>query len=123
MEDYSRKNLGQFHTRSLESLVSCINFITARSKKNRVASKYKKQPEWKSFLGSEIKRIKWSDINAEKLKNRIHSDEATFDKRIRRQATMVRNMIRRLRTIHPEAEVLNLFSVHAGYKLVKDDTI
>ena len=123
LEDYSSKNLERFHSRSLESLISCINFITPRSKKNRIASKYKKLPEWKAFLGSDIKRIKWREIHAEKLHNRINCDEANIGKSIRRQATMVRNMIGRLREIHPEKDILKQFADHAGYKLVKDDTL
>ena len=123
LKDYSTKNPEQFHTRSIESLVSCINIVTAQSKKNRVVSKYKKQPAWAAFLASDIKRISWSKIRAEQLQNRINSDEATFGKSVRRNANMIINMIKRLSTIHPEAEVLKQFAAHAGYKLVKDDTL
>jgi hypothetical protein len=121
LEDYSTKNIEKFNSRCLESLVSCINFITAQSKKNRVASRYKKQRAWESFLGSDIVKIKWSTIYNERHNNRSDSDDATISKGIRRQATMINNMIGRLKPILSEEDVVMQFERYSGYKLVKND--
>lgn len=119
LENYSSKNIEVFQTRSLETLVSCINFITYQSKKNRIMSKYKKQPSWELFLGSDIKKIKWSEIHKERRTNRLESDNTTFHKRITRQATMVNNMVRKLKAIHSEENILKCFSELSEYRLVK----
>jgi hypothetical protein len=121
LENYSSKKLDQFNTRSLETLVSCINFITGQSKRNGVLSKYKKQAAWLAFLESDIQKVKWSEVLKEITANRVKSDNATFDKRIRRQATMVNNMVKNLAAIHPEEDILKLFEANSGFKLVKKD--
>jgi hypothetical protein len=121
LENYSGKNLEQFNTRSLESLVSCINFITPRSKKNRIASKYKKQPAWEAFLGSDVKKIKWSEVHRMKRENRQQSDNEFIDKKIRRQATMVNNMLNKASIILSEKEALNQFANYSGYILMKKE--
>lgn len=119
LEKYSSKNIEVFQTRSLETLVSCINFITYQSKKNRIMSKYKKQPSWELFLGSDIKKIKWSEIHKKRRINRQESDNAIFHKRITRQATMVNNMVRKLKLMHSEENILKCFSDLSEYQLVK----
>jgi len=121
LENYSGKNLEQFHTRCRELLVSCINFITTSSKKNRVASKYKKQAEWEAFLESDVKKIKWSEVHRLKLENRQQSDIDFFDKKIKRQATMVNNMINKLTVMRPEEDIKKLFAGYSGYQLIETD--
>jgi len=119
LENYSTKNLQLFETRSLETLVSCINFVRVQSKRNRVKAKYKKQPSWESFLESKVDDINWRKIHEERLKNRSEADEATFEKRISRQATMLKNMIIRSMATHPEEDVLRLLSELSGYHVKK----
>jgi len=121
LENYSGKNLEQFHTRCRELLVSCINFITASSKKNRVASKYKKQAEWEAFLESDVKKIKWSEVHRLKLENRQQSDIDFFNKKIKRQATMVNNMINKLTVMRPKEDIKKLFAGYSGYQLIETD--
>ncbi|MBC7949668.1 MAG: hypothetical protein H7Y42_17410, partial [Chitinophagaceae bacterium] len=124
LENYSTNNLQQFNKRSLESLVGCINFVTAQSKKNRVKSKYIKQPSWALFLNSEVDDINWSKIHKERRDNRSISDEATIDKSMSRIAVMTNNIIKRSSVIlQSEEEVLRRFSKKLGYRLIKEDTM
>lgn len=122
LENYSSKHPEQFESRSLGALVSCINFISHQSKMNKNAKKYIKQRPWKKFLGSDIKPIKWSKILKDKSKNRVKSDNETADKSIRRNSTIIKNMLKRLRTIVPEEEILKQFAYNSGYILVKMDS-
>jgi len=54
-----------FEARSKELLRSCIDFNTARTKKNRVKAKYQQQPFWAKFMGGEVDLINWSKICSE----------------------------------------------------------
>lgn len=120
LENFSKENIKQFEARSREMLVSCINFVTAQSKKNRVAAKYIKQTAWQSFLASKVKRIKWSEIRSEQQRNRVASEKVTFDCSISRQGRMVSKMIEGFKSSYPEANIIDAFAEYSGYRLVKD---
>lgn len=119
LENYSDKHRQHFEARSLEVLVSCINFVTARSKKDRDASKYKKQLSWQSFLASDVKRVIWSRINKEKEKNRSLSRKDSFDKNTKRLGAWLGNTISRYSDLHSEEKILQSIAESTGYKLVK----
>lgn len=64
LEDYGRylSQREAFEARSRSLLASCINFVTARSKKNRVKARYERQGSWRAFLGHEVEAINWSSL-------------------------------------------------------------
>lgn len=64
LQDYGCliSQLQAFEIRSCELLVSCIDFVTVRSKKNRVKSRYERQASWQSFLGHKVEAINWSNV-------------------------------------------------------------
>ena len=117
LEHYNDKKLEQFENSSLELLVNFIDFITPQSKKNE--RRYKRQRSWRAFLGSDIKRIKWSQIFKEKYANRKKSDVETVNKGIRRALATVNNTVKRLRTIESEEEINKRLANGTGYSLIK----
>lgn len=89
LENYSDKKRQQFETRSLETLVKCINFVTPGSKKK---SNPRKQPSWQSFLKSDVKTINWSKIYKERATRCELSDKELFDKKLKRIKKMKDNI-------------------------------
>lgn len=119
LEKYNEKKPQKFHKRCLELLVSCINFITPQSKKNRKPSLYKKQDQWLAFLGSDIKKLNWSRVLREKRNNRIVADKVMSDRQISLTGTRVKNLVNRLKADYSEEDVLKRFERSSGYKLIK----
>ena len=64
LEDYGcyLSQLEAFESRCRTLLASCIDFVTAWSKKNRVKARYERQGSWRSFLGHEVEAINWSSL-------------------------------------------------------------
>jgi hypothetical protein len=118
IEKYSEIKPQQFHKRCLRFLVGCINFVTPQSKKN--GKLYKKQKSWLAFLESDIKKINWSQIQREKRNNRTVADKEMSDRQIKRTASMLRNLVNRLKVDYPEKEVIKRIEEFSGYNLVKN---
>jgi hypothetical protein len=119
LDDYSLGKNNVFESRSLELLVGCINFITARSKKNRVTSKYKKQQSWKSFLESDVQKVNWTKLNKIRAKNRANSDCNLVKKRVSRQATMISNLMKVGEIIGAKDDIIRCIAEQSGYALIK----
>jgi len=116
LENYSEKNPQQFHARSLQFLVSCIDFVIPHSKKSRTP---KKQPSWLAFLGSDIKKDNWSRIAREKRNNRAEAEDVSFDKQIKGAAVRFTNTLNRLKPYHADKKILKAFFDYTGYKFKK----
>ncbi len=114
LENYCDENPIQFETRSLELLNSCINFVTLTNKKRR---KRQQQPSWRKFLESDIKEVNWSKLRAERLKNRIESDKTTLEKSVKRQATMLRNVVARGAILSSKQQVIKQLEELSGFRL------
>lgn len=116
LRDYSDKNPQPFNERSLQALVSCIDFVIPNSKKSRTT---KKQQSWLAFLGSDIKKVNWSRIVREKRNNRAEADEVSFDKQIKGAAVRFKNTLDRLKPYHEDEKILRAFTEYTGYKFKK----
>lgn len=116
LENYSEKNPQQFYERSLQFLVSCIDFVIPHSKKSRTP---KKQPSWQAFLGSDIKKVNWSRSVREKRNNRKEAEEVSFDKQIKGAAVRFNNTLDRLKPCYSDKKILKAFFDYTGYKFKK----
>jgi hypothetical protein len=95
LEEYSDIDPQRFKSRSLELLVGCIDFVTAKSKKTRKPENYVRQVSWKAFLGSDIKKVSWKQLSEERNANRVASDNENLDKEVNRAATRLKNLIKK----------------------------
>jgi hypothetical protein len=116
LEKYSDSHPELFESRSLELLESCINFVTASTKKKR-AAKRKQQQSWKSFLGSDIKKVNWSKLRRERLKNRNISDAEACNKSSKRLGTMLKNHVVRGTILSSKEEVIKQIADHSGLRI------
>lgn len=123
LEDYSIHNVHQFNTRSLEALVGCINFIKPSSRGKRNGAKDVKQPAWKSFLASDINKINWNKLKRDKEDSRHCADNYTFDKKLKRLASMLQNLVSKASIIFPEDEVFNKLSEYSGYIVMRNKPV
>jgi hypothetical protein len=116
LEDYSPENIQQFEARCLKSLVSCIDFVTPSSKRRRAP---KRQRLWKLFLGSDVKRLNWSKLNAKRRVRRAASDKAAFAKSVSRLGTTVSNLVDRYKGEYSEEAIIKELSEFSGIDLGK----
>lgn len=119
IDDYSIRKIHSFEDRCIRALVGCIDFITPTSKRKRSPDKYIRQQAWKSFLGSDVKQIKWSEKKTELTKNRMTSDSYNCEQSIKQIAGRLQNTIKKLSPIMAEEEILNNISEHCGYVILK----
>jgi len=120
LENYNDKNPVQFENNSRQLLVNCIDILTPQTKKNKNL-KDKKQPSWKAFLGSDIKRMKLSKIFKEKFNKRVAADKETVVKNVSRIGAGVRNTVDRCSTIVSKDEIYKQFAIVSGYMLENID--
>lgn len=114
LEGYSPENIDQFEARCLKSLVSCIDFVTPSSKRRRAP---KRQLLWKSFLGSDVKRLNWSKLNAKRRVRRAASDASAFAKSMSRLGTTVGNLVDRYKGEYSEEAIIKELSEFSGIDL------
>lgn len=119
LKSYDDNNPRKFNSRSMKLLVSCIDFITAKTKKTRDPDQYVRQRSWRQFLGSDTKKITFKQIIERRRSTRKASDRFTFDKKIKRTATMVKNMVEQLSVEHSLDNIIERFTENSGYKLIK----
>ncbi|GFE60780.1 hypothetical protein [Geobacter sp. AOG2] len=122
LDSYDDKKPRKFNDRSLKLLVSCIDFITSKTKKTRDPDQYVRQHSWRQFLGSDTKKITFKQIVERRRSTRGTSNRITFDKKIRRTATMVKNMVERLSVEHALEDIFKIFAEKSGYRLKKTKT-
>ena len=123
MKDYDDKNPHILEVRSRKVLVGCIDFINSISKKTRKPELYVRQSSWKKFLGSNVRKAQWKQIVEERRVNRVDSDAVSFERKIRRIATMTRNTVARLGVNNQVEDIIEKFEEYSGYKLVKADSL
>ncbi len=114
LEDYSPESLDQFETRCRASMVSCIDFVTPASKRRRAP---KRQPLWRLFLGSDVKRLNWSKLNEKRRVRRAASDKAAFAKSVSRLGKTVGNLIGRYQGEYSTEKILKELSEFSGIDL------
>lgn len=114
LEDYSPENIQQFETRCLKSMVSCIDFVTPASKRRRTP---KRQPLWRLFLGSEVKRLNWSKFNENRRIRRAASDKEAFAKSMSRLGATVGNLVDRYKGEYSTEKILKELSEFSGIDL------
>ena len=119
LDSYKDKKPNRFNNRSKKLLRSCIDFITEETKQTRDTDKYVQQPSWRRFLGSDTKKITFKQIVERRQSTREASNLVTYDSKIKRTATTVKNMIKRLSTEHELKDILKTFSEYCGYELTK----
>lgn len=119
MESYCAGDISEFNQRCLYVLISCVNFVDYHSKRKRVLSQYKMLPSWAQFIGSDVKRMNWRKLKAEKAANRAKSDRQIVEQKLRRLSSTVRNEIARLSVLLPEDEVLQRISGGAGFDITR----
>ncbi|ABK99509.1 hypothetical protein [Pelobacter propionicus] len=122
LKKYNATDTRVFNKRSKRLLVTCINFVTAASKRKGCKAKYKMTGEWKAFLGSEVKPVNWSKLCKQKVANRTVSDKEVINKRVQRITSLIKSTSKKLKSNHAEKEVLNAVGDNIGFKLVKTDT-
>ena len=123
LKDYDDKNPHILEVRSRKVLVGCIDFIKSISKKTRKPELYVRQSSWKKFLGSNVRKAQWKQIVEERRVNRVDSDAVSFERKIRRIATMTRNTVARLGVNNQVEDIFEKFEEYSGYKLVKADSL
>lgn len=121
LESYNDKKPRKFNIRSTKLLISCIDFITAKSKKTRNPDEYVRQASWKNFLGSDTKKVSFKQIVERRRSTRESSDSYTLDNKIKRTATMVKNMVDRLSVEHSLDKIYDRFAQYCGYRLSKQE--
>lgn len=119
MESYCAGDISEFNQRCLYVLISCVNFVDYHSKRKRVLSQYKMLPSWAQFIGSDVKRMNWRKLKAEKAANRAKSDRQIVEQKLRRLSSTVRNEIARLSVLLPEDEILQRISNGAGFDVTR----
>lgn len=117
LESYYDGKPRKFDVRSKKLLVSCIDLITSKTKKTRDPDQYVRQRSWSKFLESDIKKIPFKDIIKRRQNMREISDKITFDKKIKRTATMVKNMVDGLSAEHSLDKIFDKFAENSGYRL------
>lgn len=122
LDSYSDKNSHKFNTRSIKLLVGCIDFITSKTKKTRDPDQYVRQRSWRQFLGANTKKISFKQIVERRRSTREASDRSTIDNKIRRAATMVKNMVERLSAEHSLDDIYEKFAENSGYRLIRIET-
>lgn len=119
LDSYDDNKPHKFNVRSKRLLMSCIDFITSKSKKTRDPDQYVRQSSWGQFLESDIKKVTFKQIQERRRSVREKSDRISFDKKIKRTATMVKNMVERLSSEHKLDYIFKIFAEKSGYKLTK----
>ena len=117
MESFRSGDINEFNQRCLSILISCVNFVDYQSKKKRALSQYRMLPSWAQFIGSDVMRMNWRKLKAEKEAKRAKSDRLIVDQKLRRLSSTVRNEIARLSVLLPEDEVLQRISGEAGFDI------
>lgn len=119
LDKYKETNRMKFDNRCKQLLVSCINFITAGSKKNRVKSKYKMTGAWKSFIESDVKSVNWSELRRQRSNNRIITDNICFEKRMSRLSSLLNSTVKREKSTHEVKDILRVLSDKSGFNILK----
>jgi len=121
LDSYNEKKPRNFNMKSAKLLTSCIDFITAKTKKTRNPNEYVRQSSWRQFLGSDTKKVSFKQIVERRRNTRENSDKYTFDNKIKRTATMVKNMVERLSTDNTMDDIFDRFAHYCGYRLAKQE--